>query len=84
MPDLQKDERGNIITKPVTGWTTVPMAGIAVLLAIQYVETPQELGTLEKQIQFALMPQQCLELAEVLTRQANRVLRGDSEQGQIQ
>jgi hypothetical protein len=75
---LETDEKGNVMLKPVTGWTTGPVAQIAVLLAIEYVETPEELETGgRKSIQFVLTPPQCLELAEVLARQAKRLL-GDS------
>ena len=76
--ELQKDKNGNIVTKPVTGWITGTLAGIAVLLAIQYAETPEEIPNPGKQIQLALMPQQCLELAEKLTTLAKRVLEDRS------
>jgi hypothetical protein len=71
---FELDSDGKIITKPVTGWTTAVVAEIAVLLAIQYIDHPQEIETGGKQIQFVLMPQQCLELAEKLTTLAKRVL----------
>ena len=74
---LAKDSDGNIITKPVTGWTTGTVAGIAVLLAIQYAETPEELEKgHSKQIQLTLTAQQSLELAEKLTTLA-RILLAD-------
>ncbi len=76
--ELQKDKNGNIVTRPVTGWITGTVAGIAVLLAIQYADTPEEIATPSKQIQFGLMPQQCLELAEKLTTLAKRVLEDRS------
>ena len=61
MPDLETNSDGGIILKPVTGWKILPVAGMSALLAIQYVETPEELekGN-SKQIQLVLMPQQCL------------------------
>jgi len=76
--ELHKDKNGNIATNPVTGWITGTLAGIAVLLAIQYPQTPEEIANPSKQIQFALMPQQCLELAEKLTTLAKRVLEDQS------
>jgi hypothetical protein len=71
---FETDRDGNIITKPVIGWTTATLADISVLLVIQYIETPQEIETGGKSIQFVMMPQQCLELAEKLTTLAKRVL----------
>jgi hypothetical protein len=79
MSDFETDSNGDIITKPVTGWITAPVAEIAVLLAIQYVETPEELekGN-SKQIQLVLMPQKCLELAEALTKAGKSLLEDQS------
>ena len=82
MPALETDSNGDIITKPVTGWITAPIAEIAVLLAIQYVETPEELETgNSKQIQLVLMPQKCLELAEALTKAGKSLLEDQSHSG---
>jgi hypothetical protein len=75
MPTFETDEHGNVILKPVTGYTTSPVAGVAVALAILYVETPEELERDDsKQIQFVLTPQQALAIAEALTRQAKRLM----------
>lgn len=73
--ELEKDENGNVITRPVTGWLTSPAGGIAVVLGIQYAESPADIerGTC-KHIQCILLPQQALELAESLTTQARRLL----------
>ena len=79
MPDLETDSNGDIITKPVTGWITAPVAEIAVLLAIQYVETPLALETGDnKSIQLVLTPQQCLELSERLTKLAKSLIEDQS------
>lgn len=76
---LQKDANGNVLTKPLTGWGVMPVAEIVVLLAIQYAETPEELETgRTHQIQFVLKPQECLGLAEALTKQAKRLLEDRS------
>lgn len=76
---VQKDRDGNIISKPVMGWALMPVAGIAVLLAILYAETPQELETGDtRQIQFVLTPQACLELAERLTSIGKELLESHS------
>ena len=72
--ELKKDENGDIVTMPVMGWVTGTVAEIAVLLAIEYSETSQEIDTDRKLVQFGLTPQQSLQLAEKLTTLAKRVL----------
>jgi hypothetical protein len=73
--NFETDTDGNIITNPVTGWTMASFAGMGVILAIQYAETPLALERGEsKSIQFALTPQVCLELAEKLTKLARHLL----------
>jgi hypothetical protein len=71
---FELDENGNVVLKPVTGWTTAPVAEVAVLLQIQYEDGPEDIGTDGKRIQFVLKPQACLEIAESLTKQARRLL----------
>jgi hypothetical protein len=63
-----------VITRPVLGWTTAAVAGSSVILQMQYAETPEELKTGGRSIQFVLTPPQSLELAETLTKQAKRIL----------
>jgi hypothetical protein len=75
MKPLETDSEGNVILKPVTGWTMAPVAGIAVLLAIEYVTNDHELETgVRHAIQFVLTPPKALEIAEVLQKQAKRLL----------
>lgn len=72
---FETDSDGNIITNPVTGWTSACFAQMTVVLAIHYAPTPLALESGEnKSIQFVLTPQQCLELAERLTKLARYVL----------
>ena len=74
--EFETDKNGNIITKPVTGYTIGPVAGMAVLLAIEYVESPAELESgKSKRIQLILTPQQTLEIADVMTRRAKSLLQ---------
>lgn len=74
-PKLETDSTGNVIMKPLTGWNILPVAGAAVLVQIQYVETPEELEKGEQRvIQFALTPPMSLELAEALKRVANPLM----------
>jgi hypothetical protein len=68
---------GNIITQPVTGWSVASIFESAILLQIRYVESSTELEEgRNKSFQFVLTPPKCLELAEMLTKQAQR-LRDD-------
>jgi len=55
-------------------WLTAPVAGIGVALGIQYAETPEELETGGRLIQFVLTPRQCQQIAEALTTKASRLL----------
>jgi hypothetical protein len=70
--DFKTDNNGNVITKPVTGYTAGLVANTAVILAIEFLT----LGTNDPQtvdqdsIQFVLTPPQCLELSDVLARAA--------------
>lgn len=72
---LEIDEQGNIVTRPVLGWITVPVAGMSVLLRLNYAETPEELGMGGRHLQVILTPQQALELAEILTIQGQHIFR---------
>jgi len=72
---FETDKDGNVITNPVTGWTSSTIAEIATILAIHYAPTPEALESGEsKSIQFVLTPKQCLELAARLTTLANTIL----------
>ena len=74
-PQFETDKDGNIITNPVTGWVSSTFAEMGVILAIHYAPTPEALETGEyKVMQFVMTPQQCLELADRLTKLANIVL----------
>lgn len=75
MGEFETDEHGDVILKPVTGWTVTHVAGVSVLAAIRYLETPEELETGEsKVVQLVMTPAMSLELAEVLTSAANKLL----------
>jgi hypothetical protein len=71
---FETDSNGSLVTRPVTGWTTAPVAEMFLLLAIRYVDTPEEIETGGKLIQFVLTHKQCLQLARTLTGQARRLL----------
>ena len=74
-PKFETDSSGNVIMKPLTGWNILPVAGAAVLVQMQYVETPEELERgVKRVIQFALTPPMCLELAAALRTVANPLM----------
>ena len=77
---LEVNSDGNIVTRPIMGWTTVP-AETAVILRLNYAENPDELRTGGRHLQVILTPQQCLELAQILTKQAQRILEAPRPTG---
>ena len=72
--ELELNRDGTVVMKPMTGWTTHKVAGIAVLLRIEYIESPQEFAEKHKALQLALTAPQCLELAEALTKAGKSLL----------
>jgi hypothetical protein len=81
MPDLsclEINHDGTVVTRPVLGWTTVTVAETAVLLSLQYAEKPEDIRTGGKSLQVVMTPQNALELAESLTKQARRILDAPS------
>ncbi len=71
---LEINPDGTISTRPVLGWTTAAIAGTTVFLQIQYAEKPADIATGGLSLQVVLTPQQALELAETLTKQARRIV----------
>jgi hypothetical protein len=85
MPPLETDTKGNIIIRPVVGYTTHSIAGTSVLLAVQYVETEEGFHTGHGQvIQLGLTPRACLELAEALKSAAAGILGAKVSPGSLQ
>lgn len=68
------DAQGNVITRPFLGYTVAPVAGMSVIARLNYAETPADIGTEGKALQLVMTPQQALELAAVLTRNAQYIL----------
>lgn len=69
------DSAGNVILKPVTGYTTAPVAGVAVLLQVQFVNSDSELQAgASQRLQFVMTPQIAQEIGDSLRRQAARLL----------
>jgi len=79
LPLSETDNSGTVIAKSVRGWTVTDAAADAVLAAVQYGATPEELviGDSES-IHLILTAPQCLDLADALTKAARNVLRSGS------
>jgi hypothetical protein len=75
---FKTDGDGNIITNPVTGWTTALVANSAVILAIEFLELKSNSNEAQtaygSSIQFVLTPPQCQELSEILARAATAAM----------
>ena len=75
MIELQTDEHGEVKLCPATGYRIEPVAGVAVLLVLQYATSPAELETEKQhQLQTVLTPPIALELAEKLRTAAQHLL----------
>lgn len=74
------DASGNIITKPLTGYTSAPVAGMFVLARLEYADSEDHLravmsGTAKPgAVQLAITPGQAKELAARLTLLADDIL----------
>jgi hypothetical protein len=68
---FETDGKGNLILNPLTDWVVAPVAEVAVLLRVQY---SKEGSDIAGSVQLVLKPRICLELAEALSKQANRIL----------
>ncbi len=73
--NVETNNEGNIVIRPVTGWTTHFVAGIVGILRIEYIENPQEFEATHKSLQLALTAPQSLELAEVLNKLGKSLLQ---------
>ena len=73
--EFDVDENGEVKLQPVTGFAVAPMATIAVMVQVDYVESEEALETeCTERKQFVLYPQQALELAEALKKVASPLL----------
>ena len=72
---LQTHPDGSIVASPMTGFEFRTAGDSALLVVIEYVETPEHLETGErKTLQTVVLPQQALELADALKRNATLIL----------
>jgi hypothetical protein len=65
------------MTQPVTGWGVRPVAGLMVLLQIEYVQNPEQLESGQRlQLQGLIRADLALEMAEALKRAADALVGG--------
>ena len=80
-PELEQDQDGVVVTRPVTDYSTHSVYATTVLLRVEYVETELELQTgVRHQIQLLLTRQGALDVAELLRKSAVRVQEPISDQ----
>lgn len=74
---LQTDNAGNVITFPLTGYATKPVANLLGLLVLQFAPTPEsiEIEDERQQVQIVMTPAQGLELAGALTTLSELLLQ---------
>ena len=80
---LETDEHGNIVAKPVIGWSVTTVQGVTVLAAFEYTESASKHNTDVRKIQFELTPAQSLRLAASLTDVVNHILTESSEKPNV-
>lgn len=66
--ELNKD--GTVTQRPVAGWTVGPLAGVQVVLRLEYISQPGQVTP--QDLQVVLTPAQAKELAQTLERAAQR------------
>jgi hypothetical protein len=75
LEQLETDGHGNVVTRPMVGFITMPVAGTAVICQIRYVTSEQEfISGVHQKLQLVMSPTQAQELAESLRNQAERLL----------
>jgi hypothetical protein len=75
MAEFKTDENGNVILKPLTGWELHHIAGMVMILGIEYSESQDELEKgLIQTLPLVLKPALALKLAEALKRKASKLL----------
>lgn len=81
--ELEMNNEGIIVTRPLLGWAAASAMNTAVILRLHYAETPEELKTAGRSVQVVCGPQQTLEIAAALTRHARRILDAPRPPGHL-
>ncbi len=79
---FEMDSEGRVLTKPITGWSILPVAGSGLLFVLRYAESEEELEVgKKKSIQFALTAAGAIALSEGLKTEASALLDDQSHWG---
>jgi hypothetical protein len=70
---LESDDHGNVVAKPVIGWSVTTIKGETVLAVIEYADSQSEIKPEGRKIQFDLTLQQSLRLAGGLIDVVNHI-----------
>ena len=71
---FETDSTGQLVNRPVLGWTTAQVTGVVVLLRLNYAETAAEMENGGKSLQVSLTPEQARQLATMLLEQAGKAV----------
>jgi hypothetical protein len=69
---FETDSKGQLVNRPLLGWTTANVTGAAVLLRLNYAETAAEMKSGGKKLQVSMKPEQARQLAAMLLEQAEK------------
>jgi hypothetical protein len=69
---FETDSKGQLVNRPLLGWTTANVTGAAVLLRLNYAETAAEMENGGKRFQVSMKPDQARQLAAMLLEQAEK------------
>lgn len=83
--DLKLDSEGHIATQPLTDFAVAELAGVGILLSIEYLKEPREFGqdVAPQHLQLLLSPSKAVHLAALVARTATGVLI-EPHQGKVQ
>jgi hypothetical protein len=76
------DDEGNVKSSPLTGWDIVSVAGTALIARLKFADSFEEFQTGGRAVQLLLTPHVALDLAQELTKQAQRILGQTAPPGQ--
>lgn len=72
---MKADKGGIVQLKPLTGWKIAEIAGIAIVVSVEYADSAEDLERgVSQEIPLVLTVEQCFELAAALKRNADLLL----------
>jgi len=74
---MKADNEEVVQLKPLTGWKIAEVAGVAIVLSVEYAGSAEDLDReVSQEIPLVLTVEQCFELAAALKRNADLLLSG--------